>query len=242
MSQSKTLYSSRVIAIASIVPGLGFLLLGERRRAAQAFIITLLGAVVAFAVYHATSIPLVQGIGLGAFLIPWSVQAQWAASSARLLDKQQENPNNTAKETDMDDMPGSSFSQGKARVDRVEEIAIQQLEPGENLLAVIEVGRTEIEETSWARIEHPFQSYYLALAEADLLIMEVDWSGIPISVDRIPRGQVEEIHYFPGLTKGRLTLKITGKELLEYHVGRAFFEEAQCLYDELETSIGKAQD
>jgi len=224
----------QIIAVASIIPGLGFWLLGQHRRAAQAFIITLLGAVVAYAVHQATSIPLLQAVGLSVFFFLWYIQGLWATNSARLLNKLQENPARRAKETNMEDVPASPFSQGEARLERVEEIAIQQLEPDEDLLAVVEVGGTEVEETSRARIEHPFQSYYLALTEADLLIMEADWSGVPITVDRIPRGQIEEFHYFPGRTQGRLTLKISGKEQVEYQVGRAFLEETQRLYDEIE--------
>lgn len=226
----------QIIALASIIPGLGFWLLGQHRRAAQAFIITLLGAVVAYAVHQATSIPLLQAASLGAFLIPWAVQAQWAANSAWQLSKRPQDPARQAKETDMDAVGGSSFSQGEKLLERVEDIAVQQLEAHETLLAVVPGSRTEVEETPQARIEHPYQMYYLALTETDLLIMEADWGGVPIAVDRIPRRQIEELHYFPGLTSGRLTLKITGKEQIEYQVGRAFLKEAQRLYDEINPS------
>jgi hypothetical protein len=183
-----------LIALLSMIPGLGLSVLGEVRKGLLAFILTILpflGLMVPWEVVSAT------GLTLG--LIVWITQGYYAVVLAQRQARAEagtslpEGPAASAPPA-----PGASF--GDRRLHGASQAVMQLLQPGEHLSVALQ-GATEMQSTtstllnlgkaaSGAPPDIPsIRQVYLGITEHDLVLVRTDAFGKASELQRIPLGQ-----------------------------------------------------
>lgn len=217
------------IGIASFVPGLGFLLMGQRHRAAQAFAAVMLAGIFSLMLSKAFPTLYLREASWNILYFVWAIQVYLAVSTARLLQKRAQDPAKAVK--------GGAAAEEveyESRAEKVRAYVARELEAGEVLLAAFEANVPTWEEKSWGRVQDPFRACYVGLTEQALLVLDVDISGVPVTVERIPRGQIGTISYKAGWRKDNLIVGIAGKDAMTMQVPAPFRKEANAFVDELD--------
>jgi hypothetical protein len=221
-----------VISISSIVPGLGFLLLGQRRRAVQALASVLAAGLVSYGFSRIAPTQPLRELSWSVLYITWFVQIFNSLSTARLIQMKGENP--AAAPVETNPVLESKNLSGKERhVEKVKAYVMQQLTPEEHLVNAIEANLPYWEEKSWGRVENFIHPCYLAITQDSLLVIEVDFEGVPMTVERIPRDHVENVEYKPGLLNDTIILTIRDKGDVKVKVVAPFREQAGDMAEEL---------
>ena len=221
-----------LIGIASLIPGLGFWLMGQRQRAAQAFAAVMLAGIIAYVFSQVAPTPPLREASWNILYFAWIMQGYLAVGTARLLQKRAKNPNAAAKGTAV-----SLETDGKgdeSKVERIYTYVTEELDEGEALLTAFEANIPAWEEKSWGRVQDPFRTCYVGLTKKEMLILEVDFSGIPMTVERIPREHVEKISFKPGWRGDTIILDVVDGAPMTIRVPALFREELEAFLDELE--------
>jgi hypothetical protein len=213
------------IGIASIVPGLGFLLLKQPWKALKAFLSVAIALVISYALYRSTNIPWIKEYCWNIALIAWFVQSASAVNAAGLLNRQGKGNLVTAKETDRKILPNSIL--GIGRKGRIREIASQQLEQGETLVAMTIARKTVTQEHSWGSVRDPFQFDYVVLTNKAVLVMEIDFEDMPVNIERIGLDKIQYADHIKGIVNDELYFVLSDNTEREFSVHVKSRREAQ---------------
>jgi hypothetical protein len=214
-----------VVGLLSIIPGLGFIVLGEARRGFVAFILTilpLLGLLVPWEVVSITCLTL--------GLIVWVTQGYYAVVLAQRQARAEaglavpESPATLAPPA-----PGASF--GDRKLHGAKQTLMQLLQPGEHLKVALH-GATGMQSTTSTLLNlgkaasgvfpdvPSIRQVYLGITEHDLVLVRTDAFGKPSELQRIPLEQVALVGSTEGTLSDEVVIDIGEEKPLRVGVGR----------------------
>jgi len=217
------------IALVSIVPGLGLVILGEPGKGLGAFVLTALflaGTFVPGETVPATSFAF--------FLIAWIVQGYYAVVIAQRLLRAQaglalpERPVSIAPPS-----PGASSAQKALHKTKV--TVLKLLPPGEQLELALQ-GTTGMASTGEALLDlagaasgvpttlRRMRQVYLGITRHDFVLVNTDAFGAPSELKRISLARVSLVKAAEGLLSDELVVDLGEGKPLQVAIGKAFRE------------------
>jgi len=219
-----------VIGIASLVPGLGYLILGELRKAVYVW----LGMLTCALVYFFSPFEFLWDLAAIAFLGIWFVQLVWASREAGLMRRIATGQAAPARETQAA-APPSGLSRKERHAFELREMVKAQVGLGENVGPVVSVM-----DRSQASIYTG--SYALGVVDSGLVIVEMSMSNKPKSVERIGRERISRVEFKKGALTDRLRIRVSDrKRPIQFFAQRTFREHTQAVASALEALQNKPQ-
>lgn len=213
-----------VVALLSLFPGLGFLVLGKVRNAVVAF-----GLFVLLAGYWLFIPPgLFADLIFNLAFLCWLIQIVYAFQVARREQYSRMADPRAAK-------PAASTTKPLAKVkaaDRLRLAALQvlepQLEPKESLLgAVVGLDMGNI----WLFGSFSMKQFFIGATKDHLIRVQMDMMGKPYQVFRDTLDSVSLAWLKHGLIQDRLRIQVQGKKGTTYRVPRTQRDESQRLLE-----------
>jgi hypothetical protein len=223
------MYKPWVYGIVSIVPGLGHYLIGDRRKAFRYFCLTILAGVISYFLSRHGPSEFLREFSWGVLYIAWSIQFLDVLNRAWLMDKRVNNPGLSSPDIEPISSGKKVFAK-ETNKDRMFSKIRRQISPEENILAAIDVNLPSLEEKSWGRVEHLFHPCYIAVTDLHLLIMEHDFDGNIMTMERVARDRVVDVSYESGLLSDTLYIYVDQMGDLIIKISRLFRQETQNLY------------
>ena len=222
-------HSPLIIGFASIIPGLGFWLLGQRQRS----------VVVGTIVLGLLSISLIFfGKPIGQFFaqffqLAWLAQLVFAIHIARTNQKQLKGEIQAPQPTTQFHKPTKNLSGTQASDYFSREISKGQLQDGERIIkSLIGKGHVSASATALAGVIPYFAAswYCITLTQSNLLVIELDFLMKPAGVQRFLYAEVEQASFAKDwLNKGKLQLDFGKGKVLVLDVTSSFVKQAQAI-------------
>jgi hypothetical protein len=192
-----------VIGILSIVPGLGFIVLGQL---SQGLFIM---AIVAFFALGALFSPweTISTISATLGMIAWGTQLVYAFIAAPGMASQEEGTGPAEQPDLLLSPPPPGASLGERQLHEARQVVLRLMQPGEQLRVALQ-GQTGTPSLLWVVIRAVLGDYwadsdirqvYLGATGQDFLLVESDPLGKLAELRRIPLGQARLVHYSRGL-------------------------------------------
>lgn len=225
-----------LIGLLSIIPGLGFFVLGKPRRGfwVIGIFLTLL--------FIFLFIPgdFITQVSFQFILLVWIGQIVLAAQSARLEKRQQVGDVTKPREKEkIVPPPGLSL---KERGDyKIRETVRQQLNPGENLLEAVFAqsgGGVGTYALYGALSALKMRQYYVGLTELSIIMIEQDNFGKHADIKRIPLSDIKSAKLNKRMLYDDLILDLGDKNLLKLQITSGFRRLTTSFYDKLQGIIG----
>lgn len=227
---SQAIQSPIVVGIASLIPGLGFWLLGQRNRAIVT-VTVVVGLGVLSILFREQPVSVLMA---GTSGLAWLAQIIFSVQVATGLYHRSLGKMAPPREvnTRLFRRPSSLLSRHEANVLLGRNIAFQQLAPGERLLKAA-IARTRIP-FGWLLLAGPAsffaQSWYcLAMTQNGLILVQLDFLWKPLGLERLAFGEIEEARFELGWQTDRLRLRFSDGEKLDFEVVHVFREEVQAM-------------
>ena len=218
----------RIVAIASLVPGLGFALQGNYKQAALSFLV-IAGLL---AVFLYAQLDYVAQFSCTLLGLVWIGQGYLAFDIARRDRRIQRGETAAPRQV----MPLSSVPPDLPRSMRlsyrVRQTLEQQALPGEHLREVVygtAMPTTKSHILFGAAAFYGVEQYYVGLSDDGLLLLHLDFWGKPAEVTRISKAQIKDVAFKKSLLSGRLDLQAEGVPPLRLTVPRVQREAAQAI-------------
>ncbi|MCP4142281.1 MAG: hypothetical protein GY755_18755 [Chloroflexi bacterium] len=191
-----------IVGIASLFPGLGYLLLKKWK---EIFIVWFL-LVFSFALYNFSPIDsFLEIFGLRISFLIWIAQIYLAVGSARQKKAIESGELAPAKEVETGDIIiPLDVPRRKRGLYKLEQIMVGQLEIGETLLATI-LGVDN------SQMKIGTSQYLFGLTKDNLIVLSLGMSGKPQTIDRIPLLEVNNIEYKKRLLQDKVSIHIQGQ-------------------------------
>jgi hypothetical protein len=201
-----------VIGLLSIVPGLGFLVLGELGKGIGALVLTLLPLSCLFVPSET-----IAAIGLGVSVIPWTLQGIYAVIHA---ERQAQVENGTAlpeRPVSIAPLPPGASSFEKS-LHKARKIVMPLLERGENLIFAMPAASLARADGSLSReilltlltggpSSEVTGVLYLGITEQDLVLVMLEGTASkPSELQRIPRSLISSVQHRQSLLDDNLTI------------------------------------
>lgn len=215
-----------VVGVLSIIPGLGFLVLGEIRKGVIAFILTLLPFL---AIWTPWETIVIIGVTIG--IIVWGVQIYYAVLLAQSRLREEAGEGLPVREVFLPP-PSPEATKGEEALHNAKQIVSQHLRADENLQVAIRgiqgmqpIGKTllNIGEAllgGYPNVEATNQAY-LGATNNDFILIQTDALGKPASLERFPLQQVALIKYTEGTLTDEMIIAIGQGEATRFGVGTA---------------------
>jgi hypothetical protein len=218
------------VGIASLVPGLGYILLGEVRKAFYVW----LGMLTCALVYLFSPFEFLWDVAAIAFLGIWFVQLVWASREAGLMRRIASGQAAPARES-LAAAPPSGLSRKERYAFELREMIKAQVGLGETVGPVVSV-------MDRSRASIYTGSYTLGVLDSGLVIVEMSMSIKPKSVDRIGRERINRVEFKKGMLTDRLRIRLSDrKRPVQFFAQRAFREHMQVVASALEGLQNKPQ-
>ncbi len=211
-----------VVGLLSIIPGLGFVALGQWRRALGSFGVVF-GLFVAF-----LFVP--EGFLVDLFfnfaIFSWFGQIFWALQTVRLQKRQAAGEVAVPKESvNSSPLPGLSFRE--QQLHKLNTKVLHQLNPGEQLAGSLvaqtmpSLGKLAL---LGAAAFFTMRQFDVGLTQTSLVMIEQDMMGKPAGVRYIPLHQIKLTKYKKGLLVDKLTLEGVEDKPTLFQINRVFRE------------------
>lgn len=201
------MYPPLVIAVVSIVPGLGFWLIGQRRRAVLAAAVVVVPLIIIFSPWET-----VARASRSIAFVAWIAQMYIAADTAKLLNQSAREPDKAANKYRPSSQPPHGIAKNERVIWSIREIAQQQLKENEQLVAAV-MGIYLLERKKGIIVQFPARTRYVALTNDHLILIEPDLLGSPLVVERIPRERVRNARFKKGIITDRLQLDLLDSQI-----------------------------
>lgn len=225
-----------MIGLLSIVPGLGFFVLGKPRRGFG--VIGILFTLLFIFLY--TRGDFITQVSFSLFFLVWIGQIILAAQSARLLKRQKAGELTQPREkTKIELPPGLSLKERGAY--RIRETVRQQLNPNENLHEAVFAqsgGSVGTYVLYGALTALKMSQYYVGLTDDSLIMIEQDKFGKHADIKRIPLADIKSSKYKKRLLTDDLTLDFGDKNLLKLQITSGFRKQTLAMYEKLQALTG----
>jgi hypothetical protein len=207
-----------VVEIASLVPGLGFLILGQPRKALYIWAALLTCALV----YLFSPFEFLWDVAAIAFVGLWFLQIVWAGREAGIKRRIASGQVSEAKE-----VAALAPPPGLSRVDRylfgLRETIKAQVRMGEQVGPV-----ASAMDRSRASIYSGV--YTLGVVDSGLVIVQMSMGNKPKSVERIEADKINRVEFKQGVLTDRIRIHISDrKRPLQLYSQRAFREQMQAV-------------
>jgi len=215
-----------VVGLASIIPGLGYIILGKTRQGLILFL--LIGASVFFAwlsPWENLTITIATLV-----LIAWITQGYYAVVYAQRQVKAEAGLELPVRQIPTTPPPQGA-SLGEKHLHKVRQTVLPLLQPEEGLKVAIE-GRTGTTSLLWTLLGAPSMNIrvvYLGIAEQNLIYIKTDRLGKAEELQRIPFSQVTKASSKEGQLSDWVELQIGGNSLLRVEVPRSSREATRQL-------------
>ena len=207
-----------VVGLLSIIPGLGFFVLGQPKRGIG--IIGIVGGL--FLLANFFSIDFFSDLSI----IAWIGQIYYAVQTANLLKRQKSGEVVIPRETTPIPPPPHGLSANERMAHKMRETVRQQLNLGEHLTdAVVAQTMPSIGSTVFS-----VRMYYVGLTEKALVIIEQDFMGKPADVKRIPLSEIKSSEYKKGLLTDSLVLDFGNKKSMRLQVTIRLRTQTQTIF------------
>jgi predicted DNA-binding antitoxin AbrB/MazE fold protein len=226
------MYLPWIVGLVSIVPGLGFWLISQRRRGIGAMILV----VGSFIIYYLAQRfswwqPLVQFFRYVAFTL-WIGQMVFAADTARLINQRSKNRSNAARKSITMPKPPPGLSRNQRAIYRTRELVRDQLSPDDHLVAAID-GNYLAERKDGISIQFPMRTRFIGLTEENLLLIDLDLLGDPMLVERLHLESVINAVFKKGIVTDTLKIDLKDGKKIEMKVSFQLREETILIVQEL---------
>ena len=224
-----------LIGLLSIIPGLGFFVLGKPRRGFGVIGILL----VLLIMFLFIPGDFITQISFQMAILVWVGQIYLAAQSAKLIKKQQAGEVTTPRDISKIEIP-SGLSLKERGTYRIREIVRQQLNPGEELLETVfaqtvqSVGSMAV---NGALTALKASQYYIGLTEESLIMIEVDSFGTPADIKRLPLTGIKSSKLKKRLLADDLILDFGEKKPMKLQVNAGFRNQTRALFEKLQDLI-----
>ena len=228
-----------MIGLLSIVPGLGFFVLGKPRRGF--WVIGILFSLLFIFLF--TRSEFITSISFSLILIVWIGQIILASQSARLLKRQQAGEVAQPREKEkIVTPPGLSLKE--KGVYRIRETVRQQLNPGENLLEAL-VAQSGASVGAYALFGafavFKMRQYYVGLTEESLILIEQDNFGNHADIKRIPLEDIKSSKLNKRILYDDLMLDLGDKKLFKLQITTGMRRLTMSIYEKLQERIEEEQ-
>lgn len=224
-----------LIGLLSIIPGLGFFVLGKPRRGF--WVIGILATLLFIFLF----IPgeFITQLSFQFILLVWIGQIVLAAQSARLQKRQQAGEVTQPREKEkIVPPPGLSL---KERGDyKIRETVRRQLKPGENLLEAVFVqsgGGVGTYALYGALSALKMRQYYVGLTDESIIMIEQDNFGNHIDIKRIPLSDIKSIKLNKRIFYDDLMLDLGEKNHLKLQITSGLRRLTMSFFDRLQSII-----
>jgi hypothetical protein len=217
-------HSPLTIGFASIIPGLGFWLLGQRKRS------IIIGLIV-FGLLYMSLQPTGQCC-IQFLILTWLAQLIFAVQIARTNQKQLRGEIQAPQPAPQFRKPATKLSGDQAREYYSREIARGQLQNDERIIKTF-LGKKHAS-SGMIALTGPAaffaaSFYCVALTQSTLLLIELDFLMKPLSVKRIPFSNIVKAHFKTGwLNTDRIAFDFGDEKVLDLDVGHSFRKQAQA--------------
>lgn len=203
--------SPLIIGAASIIPGLGFWILGKKRLAVTAAVVV----IGAYIIYVLAPWEFVYALSCNLAIIGWGLQIVYAVYEARIIKKVTSGEMEAARPSERKiDIP-SDIPRREKLPYKAKEIIREQLDPGETIQDAVMVYTM-----SYLRGASSMKQFYLGLLSDQLILVGTDLFGKPASVKRIPLHKIEQAKFKKGLINDQIILSVAGEKKTRLNVHR----------------------
>jgi hypothetical protein len=217
-----------IVAVASLIPGLGFAIQSRMREAVISFILVIgllfMYLVAPWDIVYQTS------CGLLAFV--WIGQGFLAFDSARRAIRLQSGASQQPRQQMPVPSPPPNIPRSKRLTFRAHRVIEQQLQPGEHIQAAVfatapaNVGSHVL---LGATAALSMKQYHVALTEAELVFLQLDLWGKPAEVTRWARDQIKSACFSTGLLSDTLSLGLPERKPIKLKLPRNQGDEASII-------------
>ena len=221
------------IGVLSIVPGLGFFVLGQSKRG-----IGTIGIIIGLFTFG-LFIPseFLSQLGFQLFFIAWISQIYYAVQTANLLKKQKSGEVVAPRETTSITPAPHGLSANEKLAYKMRETVRQQLNAGEHLIDAVVA---QILPSMGAHIligaaaAFSTKAYYVGLTEKTLIMIEQDFMGKPADVKRVSLSDLKSSEYKKGLLTDSLVLDFGQKKSMKLRITVRLRTQAQAIFTGLQ--------
>lgn len=217
------------VGVLSIIPGLGFFVLGQPKRG-----FGVIGIIVGLFIFG-LFVPnkLLSQISLQLFFLAWIGQIYYAVQTANLIKKQESGEIVAPREATPIAPAPQGLSANEKLAYKMREIVRQQLNPGEHLVGAI------LAQTMPSMGAHiligavaafSMRAYYIGLTENALIMIEQDFMGKPADVKRISLTDIKSSKLKKGWLTDSLVLGFGKKKSMELRITFRLREQTQVIF------------
>ena len=203
--------SPLIVGLASILPGLGFWILGKKRLAVTSAVVV----IGAFLVYIAAPWESVYSFSCNVAILGWFLQGVYAVYEARTISKVESGEMEAARSSEAKIEIPSDIPRRERLAYKAQEVIRGQLDPGERIQDAVMVYTS-----SYLGGASSMSQYYLGLLSDQIILIGTDLFGKPASVKRIPFYQIEQAKFKKGLINDQIILSVAGEKKTRMNVHR----------------------
>lgn len=224
-----------LIGLLSIIPGLGFFVLGKPRRG-----LGVLGILfVLLILFLFTSGNFITQLSFQFAILVYIGQIYLAAQSARMIKRQQAGELTMPREkTKIEPPPGLSLKERGNY--KMRETVRQQLNPGEELLEAV-VAQSKFPTGSFVLFGPiamlSMQQYYVGLTEDTLVMIEQDTFGKHVDIKRLPLADIKSSKFNKRMLYDDIVLDFGDKNVLKLQVTSGLRTQTQAMFEKLQSLI-----
>jgi hypothetical protein len=211
------MYIPWLVGLVSIIPGFGFWLIHQRRRALGAMILVVGFFVIYYLAAHFSWWqPLIQFFRYVVFTL-WIGQMVFAADTARLINERAKKPSKAVRKPGWENTTPPGLNRRQRFIYRTRILVNQQLGNGEKLIAAV-MGTYLAERKDGVSIQFPMRTRYVGLTEKTLFLIELDLLGDPMLVERLPLERVKNAGFKQGILTDALRIELNEDKIIEMKV------------------------
>lgn len=218
-----------VVGLLSIIPGLGFFVLGQPKRGLGA--IGIMFGLFVFALFVPSEF--LGKMSFQFFILAWIGQIYYAVQTANLLKKQQSGETIVPREVMPIAPAPHGLSANEKMAYKARETVRQQLNVGEHLIDAVvaqtlpSVGAHVL---IGAAAAFGTKMYYVGLTEKSLVMIEQDFMGKPADVKRVPLSDIKSSEYKKQWLLDSLILDFGKKKTVKLQVSYRLRPQTQAIF------------
>lgn len=218
-----------VVGLLSVIPGLGFFVLGQPKRGFGA-----IGIIIGLFIFG-LFVPsqFFSQLSFQFFILAWVGQIYYAVQTAKLIKRQEAGEVVAPREMPLIAPAPDNLSANEKIAYKMREIVRHQLNIGEHLVGAI-MAQTMPSMGSHlligAAAGFTMRMYYVGLTENTLIMIEQDFLGKPADLKRIPLTNIKSSKFDKGWLTDSLVLDFGEKKPMELRVTFRLREQTQLIF------------